>query len=192
MTRFLISDTHFEHENIIEYCDRPFSGVEEMNEFMKSRWETVVSSEDVVLHGGDVVMGRGDVAKQWVGSLPGSVVCVIGNHDDGLNAEKTSFPMVDGVVLERDGFTFYYTHNPVSVPESWGEWVIHGHTHDSDAFIEYDAKRVNVSVECIDYTPIPFPELTGTLRSMNNGSVAGTIHESPLVHREWFQSQKFK
>lgn len=190
MTRFLISDTHFEHENIIEYCDRPFSNVTGMNEYMRSQWEAVVSPDDVVIHGGDVVMGRGEIAVEWLDVLPGSVVCLIGNHDDGLNAEKTSFPMCESMILDRDGFTFLYTHNPGTVPESWSEWVIHGHTHDSDEFIDYDSKRVNVSVECLEYTPIPFPELTATLRSMNEGSVADTIRDSPLIHREWFQTIK--
>ena len=30
--RFFTSDHHFRHPNIIEYCDRPFSNVEEMEE----------------------------------------------------------------------------------------------------------------------------------------------------------------
>jgi len=29
---FVVSDLHLNHDNIIEYCDRPFESVEEMNE----------------------------------------------------------------------------------------------------------------------------------------------------------------
>lgn len=33
MGLYLLSDTHFGHERIIEFCDRPFESVREMNEF---------------------------------------------------------------------------------------------------------------------------------------------------------------
>lgn len=29
---YLISDLHLDHDNIIDYCDRPVTSVEEMNE----------------------------------------------------------------------------------------------------------------------------------------------------------------
>jgi calcineurin-like phosphoesterase family protein len=32
VTRYLISDLHLDHAKIIDYCDRPFEDVAEMNE----------------------------------------------------------------------------------------------------------------------------------------------------------------
>lgn len=39
---FLISDTHFDHENIIKYCSRPFKSKDEMNKTIIDNWNSVV------------------------------------------------------------------------------------------------------------------------------------------------------
>ena len=47
---FFTSDTHFNHEKIIEYCKRPFSSVEEMDKKLVSNWNEVVSEGCTVFH----------------------------------------------------------------------------------------------------------------------------------------------
>lgn len=39
---FFTSDTHFNHTNIIQYCQRPFKSTDEMNEAMIDNWNSVV------------------------------------------------------------------------------------------------------------------------------------------------------
>ena len=51
---FFTSDTHFYHKNIIEYAQRPFSSIENMNKELIKNWNSVVSSEDTVFHLGDI------------------------------------------------------------------------------------------------------------------------------------------
>lgn len=46
MTIWLISDTHFGHENIIGYCGRPFANAAEMDEAMIERWNATVKPSD--------------------------------------------------------------------------------------------------------------------------------------------------
>lgn len=51
---FLISDTHFDHENIIKYCNRPFKSKDEMNKAMIDNWNAIPSnhhSSFVMFHG---------------------------------------------------------------------------------------------------------------------------------------------
>ena len=50
---FFTSDTHFNHTNIIQYCQRPFKSTDEMNEAMIDNWNSVVGEDDTVFHLGD-------------------------------------------------------------------------------------------------------------------------------------------
>lgn len=53
MKVFIIADTHFYHENIIKYCDRPFENASIMNDIMIEKWNSVVGKSDIVIHLGD-------------------------------------------------------------------------------------------------------------------------------------------
>ena len=50
---FFTADTHFNHTNMLKFCDRPFADVEEMNETIIARWNQVVGEEDHVFHLGE-------------------------------------------------------------------------------------------------------------------------------------------
>ena len=45
---WVISDTHFYHDRIIEYCNRPYANAVEMNEDMIAKWNAVVGKDDVI------------------------------------------------------------------------------------------------------------------------------------------------
>ena len=49
---FFTSDTHFNHANIIKFCNRPFKDVEQMNETLIANWNRVVEMDDTVFHAG--------------------------------------------------------------------------------------------------------------------------------------------
>lgn len=53
---WLVSDTHFNHSNIIKYCNRPYQSVSEMDWDMVEKWNSVVKPNDHVYHLGDVYM----------------------------------------------------------------------------------------------------------------------------------------
>ena len=62
---WLISDTHFNHRNILTFKDddgnliRPnFTNVHDMDEHMVECWNSVVKDGDIVYHLGDVYFGE--------------------------------------------------------------------------------------------------------------------------------------
>ena len=72
MTRiYLIADTHFSHGNIIKYCNRPFSDIEEMNNTIINNWNSIDDKDDIVYHLGDFLLG--DNISDFVSKLNGKI-----------------------------------------------------------------------------------------------------------------------
>lgn len=77
---FFTSDLHLNHANVIKYCNRPFSSVEEMNEMLIKNWNEVVGPDDIVYCLGDFTMASKPVAD-FTNRLNGTKYLVPGNHD---------------------------------------------------------------------------------------------------------------
>lgn len=75
------ADTHIGHRNIIKYCQRPFSDVEDMNKTLISNWNKVVGINDYVFHLGDFSVGGAAEWTSLLDSLNGRIFLVLGNHD---------------------------------------------------------------------------------------------------------------
>ena len=158
-TTFLISDTHFGHKGVTRFLRddgtklRPWDSVEEMDEALVANWNRVVTPYDKVYHLGDVVINRH--ALNTLYRLNGRLILIKGNHDNFRLDEYT--PFFDDVRAYHVLDDILLAHIPVH-PESLRRWrgQIHGHLHANTLD---DPRYVNVSVEQINYTPIPFDEV---------------------------------
>jgi len=178
---FLISDTHFGHKGATEFlCSdgskmRPWDNVEEMDEFMVEAWNKNVKPKDKVYHLGDVVINR--KALVILDRLNGDKVLIKGNHD--------IFHLKDYLKYFRDIRAYHVmdrmimSHIPVH-PSSKGKFKaqIHGHLHnnlvmmpDPNSYISgamiSDPWYVNICVEQINYTPIPFETIRARVNKNN-------------------------
>ncbi|MFW5963632.1 MAG: metallophosphoesterase family protein [Natronomonas sp.] len=169
MTRYLLSDTHFDDEEVLSYTDRPFASAAEMNRTLTENWNRVVESDDEVIFVGDFAEpSEPTTVRRWLGRLNGHITFVAGDHDSGVRrgyavATRSAFE------FEADGRQFYCVHDPEAAPPDFDGWVVHGHHHDirpeTYPFIDPTARRVNVSVELLGYEPIAVPELVQYLDS---------------------------
>jgi calcineurin-like phosphoesterase family protein len=77
-------------------------------------------------------------------------------------------------VLTHGEYTFYCTHRPADVPDSWDGWVLHGHHHNNDLetypFLSYDHQRVNVGVDVLEFRPISLEAITALIDECGPGT----------------------
>lgn len=78
---YFTSDTHFNHTNILRYCQRPFRNVDDMNEQMIANWNETVSEDDVIFHLGDFCLGGAAEWTRILDRLNGKIYLIMGNHD---------------------------------------------------------------------------------------------------------------
>lgn len=174
---WVISDTHFGHNNIIRYCNRPFKTVEEMDEFIADKWNETVKPGDIVYHLGDVYFGKAQ--KDWgsfFGRLTGRKRLLLGNHDDGKDKVlQNTFQKISMWRMFPE-FGLLLTHVPVHlstlgilVADNYEEGNcgtkkrrlknIHGHTHQNGEPEGDTQNYKSVCVELTNYTPINIEEL---------------------------------
>lgn len=165
MKTFVISDTHFNHENVIRYSNRPYSSVEEMNEFLIANWNDVVGSDDVIICLGDFALGKKEDIPGIVARLNGIKILVRGNHDRNKSFyEKCGFNFVCNdmeytPLSGRNNRPIIFSHHP-RLGMSIDEVNIHGHIHEKELDETFDRSRYfNASVENINYTPIDLQEI---------------------------------
>jgi calcineurin-like phosphoesterase family protein len=155
---WVISDLHFDHYNIIKYCDRPFRDEHEMNEVMLSNWNKCVKKNDLVYVLGDVAADSPVNVKYWLRRLRGHKRLVLGNHDEGMMGYNYC-------VVRFNRSRVLMVHNPFALPVKWDGWVVHGHVHNNAPFIDYEKKRVNVSAEVLNYKPVLLDKIFEAIQS---------------------------
>lgn len=82
------ADLHLGHANIINYCNRPFGSVDEMNEAIITRWNERVSPHDTAWLLGDVALGDRSKTLPLLARLNGRKYLVAGNHDTAFHGYK--------------------------------------------------------------------------------------------------------
>lgn len=128
------SDHHFNHERIIQYCNRPFANVEEMNRAMVTRWNEWVDPEDTVYYLGDFAFGQPEDIQRWIRQLHGRIVLIKGNHDRFSNTafRQMGFAEVHKRLwVEVSGVRLFLQHFP-DFSEEWrqrAQFHLCGHVH---------------------------------------------------------------
>ena len=176
MEDYVVSDTHFGHDNIRRFCNRPFDTIEEHDECLATNWnKTIPSKNSRVWILGDFAFKRPDY---WIRRLNGSQKILIrGNHDRYSNYIFNMFHIVYGCEKGAcglhstaiDGQSITFCHFPM---ESWnksfhGAWHLHGHCHKpiegSQPGQISRGLRLDVGVDLHNYYPWSWDEIKAVM-----------------------------
>ena len=151
---YVISDTHFGHNNILNFVAedgskvRTFHDIYHMDEFIVDRWNTIVNDDDIIYHLGDVYFGQG---HKVLPRLKGRKRLILGNHDNGK--DQNLHKHFQKILMWRmfPEYNCLLTHVPVHHSALFKiKWNLHGHIHQNPS---PSPEHINCCVEVQDYMP---------------------------------------
>ena len=166
---WISSDLHYNHANIIKFIDykgnrtREFDNVDQMNECLIERHNSVVKPGDIYYCLGDVVFGDKEKFKKDWPKFNGSKRLIVGNHDDIPFLSSGSF--FKKVLMWRmfPEYNLMLSHVPLHISSlyrgadhSAPMYNVHGHIH---TMASPEGPYRCVCVEQTDYTPMNVEDL---------------------------------
>lgn len=163
MNIFFTSDFHFGHKNIIRLSNRPFSTIEEMDEELIKRFNSVVKSGDTVYDLGDSFF---KTPKVYAERLNGNIIRIKGSHDGDIEQPRMLVVKPDGL-LDEYGNKRYITLCHYAM-RSWekshyASWHLYGHHHGN---LEPYGLSFDVGVDCWNYFPVSLEEVSNKMSTL--------------------------
>jgi calcineurin-like phosphoesterase family protein len=173
---FFTSDLHFGHKNIIEFCKRPFSSVEEMDETLIANWNSKIGVNDIVFDLGDFAFAPNWRWIELIGRLNGKHHLILGNHDVSRFPGDKVMSLFDSIsyqmLIKIDDRYIYLNHYPfLCYAGTYGDnntYQLFGHVHtnprintgrDKDRLVNLFPFQYDVGVDNNNYAPISWEEV---------------------------------
>ena len=158
---YFTADTHFNHSNIIKFCNRPFENALEMNEAMIENWNKRVPSNGLVYHLGDFAFGD---AGQIRDKLNGRIVLIKGSHEKSAYLVRKKFEQITPLLeIDIDGNTIVLCHYSMRTwhKSHFNSWHLFGHSHGR---LEGFGKSFDVGVDAWNFMPLSYEEVRDKMK----------------------------
>jgi len=169
---FLTGDLHFLHPKIVSICNRPTT-IEEHDEWLINRFNSVVGKKDELYILGDVSMGNLEKTDKLLDRLHGKKFLILGNHDNSI---KNSTRFVHTAQIHNFNFNsesypnvhLVLCHYPML---SWdrkifGSCHLYGHVHGRLAGV---GLSFDIGVDANDYLPLTLEQVMDKFTKMSLG-----------------------
>jgi len=174
---FFFSDPHFDHFNIMRYCNRPFKTVDEMGETIIANHNAVVNTNDDVYILGDLAFDKRDpkrTVEKFARRLNGHLHWIFGNHDHQQARAAEGFAWKgEYKKIKVGGHKIILFHYPILGWDCkhYGSIHFHGHVHDGTFHEEmvpekFKGRCLNTCVDVTGFRPLEFEETLVELRKI--------------------------
>lgn len=154
MSVFFTSDTHYSHNNIIKYCNRPFTSVKEMDEALITNHNKMVRPNDTIYFLGDFCFGKLNDIEKLCKRLNGTKILIHGNHDKEILYNQRSLihltgsfsdivPYYETSFFGKKICLFHYGCRVWNGSHK-GSWQLYGHSHGT---LPPNGRSVDVGVD---------------------------------------------
>ena len=173
MSVFFTADSHWNHANIIKYCNRPFQSVDEMNRTIIDNINAKVSSKDTLYFLGDFAFGPMAPFREQINC--GNIVLIRGNHDRQI--DRKLFSSINDIAeYKNNGLNIVLCHYSFRV---WNKschdsFHLFGHSHGT-LKIDEGSLSMDVGVDCNNFHPYSLDEIVKIMEYKK--STRGANHE---------------
>ena len=164
------ADFHLAHKNIIQYCQRPFANIEEMDTVILDNFSERVEPGDTLYFLGDLTF-KANVATQFFERFKDiQIHFIIGNHDSTEVIELARKYCVNvahlkDVTINNQAITLCHYAMRVWNKSHYNAWQLYGHSHGKLASV---GKQHDVGVDNNIFTPISFEKLVKIMKGKAN------------------------
>jgi calcineurin-like phosphoesterase family protein len=173
------ADTHWGHRNIIQFCNRPFENVMEMDSILIENWNKKIKPDDIVYHLGDFSMGN---IKRYRLQLNGKIILIYGSHDKEALKHPYLFEEICPLKTIRiDENYIVLCHYAMRVWDHshYGAYMAYGHSHGR---LPSYGKSMDVGVDCHNYFPISYDEFVLKIKKLENNHDLVSKEERLICH----------
>jgi calcineurin-like phosphoesterase family protein len=154
---YFTADSHFNHANIIHFCQRPFASAEEMNEALIAKWNARVGKRDLVYHLGDFARGEWEPI---LNRLNGRIILIRGGHDKKYEKKFAgrflhTADLMD-IVIEGNALVLCHYCLRVWNKSHYDSWHLFGHSHGRLPAL---GKSLDVGVDGHEFAPWSWKEI---------------------------------
>lgn len=168
--KFYVADLHFGHANVIKHDGRPYSNVDEMDEDLIKKWNSVVKDTDEVYIIGDFTFRNGKPVSWYAKQLKGKKYLILGNHDKLDNEDRKYFEKISKSetiydTINGEKVKIVLHHFPMAEWDGFfrGSYHIYAHIHNNKnntyMFMKTLDKALNAGCMINGYKPVTLVDL---------------------------------